>query len=346
MASVDSCPIAAHAAYPQFSVQFSKSACKPVVCAENPISSFDASDLDLAEIIARMQTATALKNKGLLDEATNYHLASGGSAWRARLALAASATLGISRTDAVNLGTACELIHQASIVHDDVQDQIPVRRNQPTCAARFGAATAICVGDHLLATAFGVLAETGSAKLIRCFAERLGSMMSGQTEEFHPTLWRTISPTHYGNIIEAKTGVLAALPIEGAVLLADQPAVIANSAIQAARLLGAAFQINDDIEDLQEDLARGALNGSVVYYLAMATPEERAALLTLLERAPDCAAAVAWMPRMDTAVQRCSALAINLLNESIALAVATPLQEILTAAATKLLLRHLPSTQL
>ncbi len=84
----------------------------------------------------------------------------------------------------------------------------------------------------------------------------------------------------------------------------------------------------------------------MVYYLAMATPEERVALLTVLERAPDCAAAAAWMPQMDAAVQRCSALAINLLNESMALAAATPLQEILTAAATKLLLRYLPSVQL
>ncbi len=345
MASVDSSSIFAPAAQSQFSVQASGSVCKPAVLAAPPISSFDSSDLDLAEITARMRTATALKSKWLLDEATGYHLASGGSAWRAQLALAACAALGIPRTDAVNLAVACELIHQASIVHDDVQDQIAIRRNQPTCAAHFGTATAICVGDHLLASAFGVLAETGSAKLIRCFAQRLGGMMSGQTEEFHPALWRTISPAHYSNIIEAKTGVLAALPIEGAALLANQPPDIANSAIQAARLLGAAYQINDDIEDLQEDLERGALNGNVVYYLAMATPEERAALLTLLERAPDCAVAVDWIPKMDAAVKRCSELAINLLNESIALAAATPHQEILTAAATKLLLRHLPNTR-
>ncbi len=346
MTSADSSPIFAHAAHPEFSVQFSESAGKPAVCAQTSIFSFDSSDSDVVEIIACMRTATSLKSKGLLDEATSYHLAIEGSAWRVRLELAASVALGVSRTDAINLGAACELIHQASLVHDDVQDQTPMRHNQPTCAQRFGAATAICVGDHLLASAFGLLAEIGSAKLIRCFSARLGSMISGQTEEFHPALWRTISPAHYGNIIDAKAGVLAALPTEGALLLADQPTVITNSAIQAARLLGTAYQINDDIDDLQQDLERGTLNGNIVHYLAMAAPEDRAALLTVLERAPNCAEAVAWMPKMDAAVQRCSALAVNMLNESIALAAAAPpLQEILTATATKLLLPRLSSTQ-
>jgi geranylgeranyl pyrophosphate synthase len=345
--SADSSSISAQAVHPEFSIQLSEGACKPAVCAKTSIFSFDASDIDVLEIVARMRTATALTRKGLLDEATSYHLAIDGSAWRVRLELAASAALGVSRTDAVNLGAACELIHQASLVHDDVQDQTAMRHNQPTCAQRFGTATAICVGDHLLASAFGVLAEIGSAKLIRCFAARLGRMIGGQTEEFHPALWRTISPAHYSHIIDAKAGVLAALPIEGAMLLADQPTAITHSAIQAASLLGTAYQINDDIDDLQQDLERGALNGNIVYYLAMAAPEDRTALLTVLERAPHCAEAVAWMPKMNAAAQRCSTLAVNQLHESIALAAATPpLQEILTGVATKLLLRHLPNTPL
>jgi geranylgeranyl pyrophosphate synthase len=223
---------------------------------------------------------------GLLGDATAYHLASGGKAWRARLAIACCESLGVPLEDSVGLAVACELVHQASVVHDDVQDEAPLRRGRLSVAEKFGAPAAVCVGDHLLATGFAQLAALpAGAALIRLFSAGISKMAVAQAEEFHHTLWPRMTWPRYAALIGGKAGAMIVLPIAGAALLAELPASDIDKLSRAARTLGMAYQVGDDIEDLTADIATGSLNGVIVRCLEDAGENQRAWWLDLLARA-------------------------------------------------------------
>ena len=240
-------------------------------------------DQALAAVARVMEAATS--SEGLLETAVNYHRESGGGAWRVRLALESSAILGIPHKDAVHLAAACELVHQASIVHDDVQDGSSLRRGRASALDRFGAPVAICLGDHLLVAAFAIIADMPRCgPLVRFFAACIGQAAAGQADEFSPDLWQRMDLSRYRAMVEGKAGAMVALPIGGALVLAGSTKGDVEAVGRAARALGVAYQASDDVEDLASNLARGTLNGLVVAALQSQAPPERQALLRLLER--------------------------------------------------------------
>ena len=124
---------------------------------------------DLAQVASALDGA--VKIGGLLGDATNYHLASGGTAWHARLDIACSESVGVRHDDRIALAEACELVHQASVAHDDVQDEASLRRGRQSATAKSGAPAVLCVGDHLLVSAFAQLDSLlCNPDLIRLFA--------------------------------------------------------------------------------------------------------------------------------------------------------------------------------
>ncbi|MGI4951480.1 MAG: polyprenyl synthetase family protein [Janthinobacterium lividum] len=239
---------------------------------------------DLAEVASGLGDAARIG--GLLGEATRYHLASGGTAWRAQLAIECGHALGVRRVDCILLAVACELVHQASVVQDDAQDKAPLRRGQESAAAKFGAATAVCVGDHLLVSAFAQLAALPrSPDLIRLFGHGIGQMAAAQAEEFNPALWSTMTQLRYEALIGGKSGAMVVLPVAGAALLAGLPAAEVAHLTAAAQALGIAYQAGDDVQDLVTDLISGSLNGVVVRGLVGAGEAGRPRWLDLLARA-------------------------------------------------------------
>ncbi len=217
---------------------------------------------DLAQVKSAL--AASVAGEGVLGEATAFHLASGGKAWRARLALDCGQALDLGRPDRIGLALTCELIHQASVVHDDIQDKATTRRGRSSVAARFGPAIALCVGDHLLMSAFGQLsALSENAALARLFGGAVSQMAAAQAEEFGPALWTTMTWPRYVSLIEGKAGAMLVLPVAGAAVLAGLPATDVDLACRAARILGVAYQAGDDVADLAADLAQGALNGVI-----------------------------------------------------------------------------------
>lgn len=246
-------------------------------------ASQSSGDQTLAAVARVMDAATS--SEGLLETAVNYHRESGGVAWRVRLALERSAAFSIPHENAVRLAAACELAHQASIVHDDVQDRSSLRRSRASALDRFGAPVAICLGDHLLVAAFAIIADMPRCgPLVRFFAACIGQAVAGQADEFSPDLWQCMDLSRYRAMVEGKAGAMVALPIGGALVLAGSPKGEVEAVGRAAKALGAAYQASDDVEDIASDLARGTLNGLVVAALQSQAPPERHALLRLLER--------------------------------------------------------------
>lgn len=184
-----------------------------------------------------------------------YHLESGGSRFRARLALHAGSALGLARGDAVAIASAVELLHNASLVHDDLQDLETERRGLPTVARVYGENVAICVGDLFLSAAYAALGHFSHAamipQLLALMHARTATVICGQCAELSST-----SGVHqideYIKIVKEKSGVLLGLPMELAFLGAGKREWLGTVRITAENF-GVGYQIVDDIEDFERD---------------------------------------------------------------------------------------------
>jgi geranylgeranyl pyrophosphate synthase len=180
-----------------------------------------------------------------------------GSGKRMRPALALlTARLGDAAPQAMtNMAAGVELLHAASLVHDDVVDESALRRGDETLFTRVGNALAVLVGDYLFAQSASRCVATGDMRVIGLFAETLASMCQGQIEEASRLgkAHRVLTRDGYYQTIWGKTASLFVLACQGSAILAG----LSDDQIQAMRSygdrLGLAFQVVDDILDFIGD---------------------------------------------------------------------------------------------
>jgi geranylgeranyl pyrophosphate synthase len=200
------------------------------------------------------------KDASQADRAAHYHLECGGQRIRARLALTSALALGLRRPDAVALAAASELIHNASLVHDDIVDREEYRRGDKTVVAAYGPNIAICTGDLLLSASYAVLGDLSLSgripSLIRSVFRAASLTIHGQCSEFTPLAKSTDPWQDYASIARAKSGALLALPLELALIAAEQTVSI-PTARKCAESFAVAYQIFDDIHDLDKDRGDG-----------------------------------------------------------------------------------------
>jgi len=173
---------------------------------------------------------------------------------RLRPALVVCAAMAIGGRDAVServidAAAAVELLHLASLYHDDVLDSAPVRRGHPSANALWGNHAAVLGGDLLLAHAYRVAAELGAAELRR-FAHTLASLCSGQIAESAAQFDAARELSHYDASIRGKTAALLATSCWLGASTAGAPPRIADALACFGMELGVAFQIIDDVLDL------------------------------------------------------------------------------------------------
>ncbi|MFN7142573.1 MAG: polyprenyl synthetase family protein [Myxococcota bacterium] len=253
----------------------------------------DASLSAVEDLMGRLAVGTRLERSGHM---VQEHLATGGKRLRARLALAAAEALGGTRAPAVAWAAACELVHNATLIHDDLQDGDRVRRGHPTTWVRHGAAQAVNAGDLLLMLPFLALETVPVGPdtrwaLARAVARRAEATVRGQSLELDLLGGRRTDAETWLRATEGKTGALLALPVEGAALLgglsSDTAARIAAEFVN----IGVLFQIADDLLDLYgdkgrgergSDLREGKVSALVVQHLRL-HPDDGPWLLALLE---------------------------------------------------------------
>lgn len=183
------------------------------------------------------------------------HIAAGGKRLRARLALFAVQVLGGRAIDGIAWGASCELLHNASLIHDDIQDGDRYRRGTQALWARHGIAQAINAGDLCITLGYSAIGEIPVSdglrwQLARAVARSSRRIVEGQAAELYLLQSGVPGWSDYAACVEGKTSALFALPIEGAALLAGWPAAEAAQLADAFRPLGLLFQIQDDILDL------------------------------------------------------------------------------------------------
>ena len=229
----------------------------------------------------------ATRTPGRLGQAASYLLERPGKRVRARLCLGLSESLHVPPEEGIALAAAVELLHNASLVLDDVQDNDEMRRGRASVWRTFGRSQAINLGTFLIAQSTALAARLRGISPL--FAATLREATAGQSAEidFHtatPTL------TDYEKMAEAKTGALFALSAKSAAILARLPEDLAATIGNAFARLGAAYQVQDDLADALGlkgraraglDLREGKANSIMLFHLAL-RPDDCAALLAFL----------------------------------------------------------------
>lgn len=186
------------------------------------------------------------------------HLAAGGQRVRARLALGAGVALDLAPQDSIALAATAELLHNASLVHDDLQDRENIRRGIQTVWAAYGDEVAICAGDLLLSAAYGALAAISDSRqlpdLIALVHARTALVVRGQCAEFSAKGQRVTDMAVYEKIAVGKSGALLSLPLELALAAAGKKEWM-GEARRAAEAFGIGYQIVDDMDDVESDAA-------------------------------------------------------------------------------------------
>ena len=213
---------------------------------------------------------------GILGRAAHHHLDGGGKAFRARLLMASALALDLEPDVFLPAAAACELLHNASLVHDDMQDQDAYRRHRTTVWHEFGPDAALCLGDHFISQTHALLAQTPDAtaglRISGRFAAATSHAIVGQLQEASANARNLPNWSSYVAMAEGKSGALFALPVQTACDLAGLNDVVNDAVERALSLYGVAYQIKDDLLDILggkegrpagTDLAPGKANALV-----------------------------------------------------------------------------------
>lgn len=171
---------------------------------------------EISSWIATRLNEAMLDTPVSLREISSTHLATEGKKLRGRMAFQAATIFGADFDAAITWAAAVELIHNASLVHDDVCDRDIERRGQKTVFNQYGEALAVCLGDYYIATAFR-LAALSSPKTVTMLCDAVTMSTSGQASEFETAGYPSWS--RYREIAIQKTSPLLSLPITGAAVL-------------------------------------------------------------------------------------------------------------------------------
>jgi geranylgeranyl pyrophosphate synthase len=208
---------------------------------------FDLVHPSLDEVEARMRERVG-ESHPALESAIDHLLSSGGKRVRPTVVLLTAAMFGANRQHSVTLAAAIEMLHTATLVHDDLIDGALLRRGTPTLNAQWTPAATVLTGDYLFARAAFLCSQTGSLVVMEMFARALMTIVGGEINQ----LFRTRSGDlrqDYFNRIYAKTASLFELSTEAAAVLSGAPATQTAQAKAVGYNLGVAFQIVDDVLD-------------------------------------------------------------------------------------------------
>ena len=204
-----------------------------------------------------------------------------------------------NREALIDAATAVELIHTATLIHDDIIDQSPRRRSQPSFHRRWGTERAVLMGDYLYATAFTLLARVPEPRVMQVMADVCQQLSRGELREVEARYQLDLTEAEYFDIICDKTASLIGGCCESGALLGGCGPDATRHLVECGVNFGIAFQIIDDCLDLTgdprrlgksilADLDKGALSLPMIYLTQTMARRERDRLFApLREHATD-----------------------------------------------------------
>ena len=230
----------------------------------NTLSNTKISDDSLVELeryLIMLLTNNHQQNDALQDlstDAARYHLQCGGKRIRAKIAIEAANALGLSEQNSFVIAAISELLHNASLIHDDLQDGDLYRRDNEAVWAKFGKDIALCTGDLFISAAYAALAQVSNTKhiplMINTIHYETASAIRGQCYDVNHKISPINNLQFYRQVAVAKSGALLSLPLQ-LVLIVSKHSQFLDVAKKATESFAIAYQIADDLSDLQNDMA-------------------------------------------------------------------------------------------
>ena len=221
-----------------------------------------------------------------ITEIGNYITQAGGKRMRPALLMLMARALGYQGNDHRELGATIEMLHTATLMHDDVVDEGMLRRGRPTANAQWGNSVAVLVGDFMYTRSFQMMVKIGNLQVMQALASAANTLSEGEVIQMKNAHDPSVDETRYLKVIERKTSVLFAAAAKMAAAIAHASHEAEDALINYSMALGNAFQIADDILDysgdptqsgkqIGADFAEGKVTLPVIYAMQAASSEDR-----------------------------------------------------------------------
>jgi geranylgeranyl pyrophosphate synthase len=238
---------------------------------------FSGIEADLDEVDRTFQQHS-LSGLDILNAAAAYAISSPGKRLRTALTLLSGKLIEYRFAKLLPLSVAFEMVHLATLVHDDIVDNARTRRGLPTVNARYGDSVAILLGDYLFAKTAGLIAEVEDFRIDHLFSDTVASVCEGTIIELLSTRRLDISVDTYLERINRKTACLTAACCKGGAIVSGGSEAQVELMYQYGLNLGMAFQIVDDVLDYRgteanigkpvgNDLRQGLVTLPLIYAL-------------------------------------------------------------------------------
>lgn len=268
-----------------------------------------APGLEQVERAMREQLASA---SALVGDVCGHVLGSGGKRFRPALTLLSGELCGYTGPRCVQVGAACELLHSATLLHDDVVDLAEVRRGQAAANVVWGNRRAVLGGDFLYARASSMVVEDGDHDVLQVFADAIRSMAEGELLQLERSFDASITERNYYSVIERKSAVLLSAACETGAIVAGVTRGERRRVRDFGRELGIAFQLRDDALDYEAreaalgkrpcaDLREGKVTLPLLLALKRCSPAEREQVEELLKNAARAALEPEQLETLDLA---------------------------------------------
>jgi len=252
----------------------------------------------IAEQLAQVEEVLAktLRSRDpFVDELVRHAFHLGGKRLRPALLLLTAQACGRIAPEHIVLGAVVEMIHTATLVHDDVLDEAELRRHLETVNARWDNEASVLLGDFLFTHAFHLASTLETTHACRMIGHSTNVVCEGELRQVHNRGNLALAEAEYFQIIDAKTAELVACCCGLGAHYAGADASLEQALSSYGRLLGIAFQIVDDLLDLWgdeattgkslgSDVQKQKLTLPVIHLLAKSSDADQRALRQLLER--------------------------------------------------------------
>ena len=234
----------------------------------------------------------------LVNQISHYIINGGGKRLRPGLAILSARACGYQQEQHINLATIIELIHTATLLHDDVVDRSELRRGQEAAHTVWGNEASVLVGDFLYTRAFEMMVEIDSMRLMQILANTTNIIAEGEVLQLLSCNNADTTEAHYLEVIRYKTAKLFEAAGRLSAVISQASHDIEMAMAQYAIHLGSAFQIIDDLLDYTEsstsigkhagdDLAKGAPTLPLIFAMQKGSKKQAMIIRNAIEKGDD-----------------------------------------------------------
>ena len=221
----------------------------------------------------------------LIRQISEYIVGGGGKRLRPALVLLAARACGYEGDNHYTLAAVIEMIHTATLLHDDVVDESKLRRGHATANATFGNAASVLVGDFLYSRAFQLMVGVGSVRVLEILSEATNVIAEGEVMQLMNSGNPNLDESGYLTVIQRKTAKLFEAAAQLGAVLGGAPPEREDALARYGMHLGTSFQLVDDVLDYQgeqstigknpgDDLAEGKMTLPLIRAITVGSPED------------------------------------------------------------------------